>query len=145
MSNDDRPIIGFGGVSGVVMATALVLGSGLYGCPQYNVYEQRLAGEAELARANYSKQVQVSEADGKLAAAHKLAEVEVARASGVAQANKIIGDSLKGNDDYLRYLWIIDVAAGQHPSVIYVPTEHSLPLPVTEAFRLPQAAPQKAN
>lgn len=142
-SSEDRPIIGFGGVAGVVLSVMLIVATGMVGCPQYSVYEQRLQGEAELARANYSRQVQVADAEGKLAAAHKLADVEVARAGGVAQANKIIGDSLKNNDDYLRYLWITDIAAGQHPSVIYVPTEKAIPLPVTESFRLPSAPVQK--
>ena len=35
-----------------------------------------------------------------------LADAEVERAKGVAQANAIIGDSLKNNEEYLRYLYI---------------------------------------
>lgn len=107
----------------------LVSAGGLYGCPQYNVYEQRMTGEAALARAKYERQVQVQEAEGKLAAASKLAEVEVTRAGGVARANAIIGDSLRNNEAYLKYLWITDVAGNNKtPTVIYVPTEANLPL-----------------
>lgn len=99
---------------------------GLYGCPQYNVYEQRLSGEAELAKAEYTRKTAVIESEAKLNAAANLADAEVRRAQGVAQANKIIGDSLKGNDAYLRYLWIDKLdAKGQ---VIYVPTEAGLPI-----------------
>jgi len=120
---------GFGFGSAISLFIVLVLGGMLYGCPQYSVYQQRLAGEAELAGATYSKQVQVADAEGRLAAAQKLAEVEVARAKGVAQANQIIGDSLKGNDAYLKYLWITDVSGGPaKPTVIYVPTESNLPI-----------------
>lgn len=120
----------------VVFVILACIGS-VAGCmrwyPEYNVYQQRMAGEAELAQAQYSKQVQVADAEGKLAAAKKLAEVEVARAGGVAQANKIIGDSLKDNEAYLRYLWITDTSAAK-PSLIYVPTEANMP--ILEAGRL---------
>lgn len=110
-----------------------ILCSAIGGCmwvaPNYNVYEQRLAGEAMLAHAQASKEVAVAEAKAKKESASYLAEAEVARANGVAQANKIIGDSLKGNDAYLRYLWITDVAANnQGKTVVYVPTEANLPI-----------------
>ena len=108
---------------------ALVAVGGLYGCPQWSVYQQRLVGEAELQRATYNRQVAVQEAAAKLAAAKDLAEAEVVGAGGVAQANKIIGDSLKNNEAYLRYLWITDLAGNNRsPSVIYVPTEAGIPI-----------------
>lgn len=46
-------------------------------------------------------------------------------ARGVAESNKIIGDSLKGNEAYLRYLWI-DGLNRNNQNVIYVPTEAGL-------------------
>lgn len=114
-------------IGGSVVVISLACGA-LYGCPQYNVYASRMAGEAELAQAQYSKQVQIADAEGKLAAAAKLAQVEVARAGGVAQANKIIGDSLKDNEAYLRYLWITDAMGTKSPTIIYVPTEANMPI-----------------
>lgn len=60
-------------------------------------------------------------------AAQHLAQAEIERAKGVAEANKIIGDSLKGNEAYLRYLWIHSLENTQN-SVIYVPTEANLPI-----------------
>lgn len=121
--------LGFGLTTGGTIAVVTVVCGMLYGCPQYSVYQQRMAGEAELANAQYSKQVQIADAEGKLAAAHKLAEVEVVRAGGVAQANKIIGDSLKDNEAYLKYLWITDLAnGGKQPAMIYVPTEAGIPI-----------------
>ncbi len=122
---------GFGaGFGSILTLGVVIIGGGLmYGCPQYQVYEQRLSGEAELAKAEYSKRVQVNDAQGKLDAAKLLAQVEIARAEGVAKANSIIGDSLKGNEDYLKYLWITDVAGGpSKPTVIYVPTEANIPI-----------------
>jgi regulator of protease activity HflC (stomatin/prohibitin superfamily) len=114
------------GVIGSVFFIIVVAG-GLYGCPQYNVYQSRLAGEAELAQADYSRQVAVREANAKKDSAALLADAEVARAIGVAKANKIIGDSLKDNEAYLRYLWVNNLENSK-PSVIYVPTEAGLPI-----------------
>lgn len=116
----------FGISLGSVFALLLVA-VGMYGCPQYSVYEQRLTGEAELARADYNRQVAVREAQAKKDSATLLAESEVIRAGGVAQANKIIGDSLKGNEAYLRYLWV-DKLDGSKQTIVYVPTETGMPL-----------------
>jgi len=129
---------GFGAGSAVSMFLIILLCGSLYGCPQYNVYTKRLDGEAELAKAEYERQVQVKDAQGKLDAASMLAQVEIRRAEGVAQANKIIGDSLKDNEAYLRWLWINELTqSGKHaPSVIYVPTEAGLP--ILEAGKRPQ-------
>lgn len=121
-------------IAGVLMLCALVAG-GMWGCPNYAVYQQRLEGEAELAKANYSKQVAVQEAHAKMDSAELLANAAIAQARGVAEANKIIGDSLKGNEAYLRYLWIMSLETS-NDKVIYVPTEANLP--ILEAQRLAQ-------
>jgi hypothetical protein len=97
---------------------------------------QRLQGEAELARAESNRQVAVREAQAKKDAASLLAEAEIARTKGVAEANHIIGASLKDNEAYLRYLWI-DKMEGAKAQVIYVPTETGLP--ILEASRKPGA------
>ena len=55
-----------------------------------------------------------------------MAEAEVIRAEGVAKANRIIGESLRGNESYLRYLWI-QTLNDNPQNVIYVPTEAGLP------------------
>ena len=99
----------------------------MIGCPQYNVWEQGLAGKAALERAMQDRQIKVQEAQAKLDSAGKLAEAEVIRAQGVAKANAIIGDSLKNNEAYLRYLWIHNLETGSN-QVIYVPTEAGLPI-----------------
>ena len=101
----------------------------MYGCPKYKVYSQRSEGEAELARAESNRRIRVQEADALRESASKLAEAEVIRARGVAEANKIIGESLKGNEAYLRYLWIRNLEESEKTgSVIYVPTEAGLPI-----------------
>jgi len=107
-----------------LMATTL----GMYGCPRYAVYEQRLAGEAELARATYNRMVKVREAEATKEAATLLAAAEVERAKGISGANKIIGDSLKGHEEYLRWLYIEGIKENKNNQIIYVPTEATLPI-----------------
>jgi regulator of protease activity HflC (stomatin/prohibitin superfamily) len=100
---------------------------------KYTVWEQSKVGEAALRKADWDRQIAVREAKAKMESATLLAQAEVERAKGVAEANKIIGDSLKGNEDYLRYLWI-DHLQNEKNQVIYVPTEANLP--ILEANRL---------
>jgi hypothetical protein len=115
----------------VVLILAALGFSLIGGCmafyPQYQVYQQRLAGEAELERQKYEKQVAVQSAMAKKESAGLLADAEVLRAGGVAQANKIIGDSLKNNESYLRWLWIEHMADSKKET-IYIPTEAGLPI-----------------
>ncbi len=116
------------------------IGGCMWGYPAYTVYEQRMAGEAMLAHAQSSKEVAVAEAKAKMESATLLAQAEVERAKGVAAANKIIGDSLKENESYLRYLWITEVANNQGgKTVVYVPTETNLPLLEATRHSQPQA------
>ena len=127
-------IVGLIAAAGIVLLAAVVLS--MWGCPQYSVYEQRLAGEAELQRATFNRQIAVQEANAKKESAKALAEADVLRAEGAARANVILGNSLKGNEDYLRYLWIQGLENGKNsPTVIYVPTEAGLP--ILEAGRRP--------
>ncbi len=106
---------------------------GMWGCPQYEVYEQHLKGEAELKRAEQNRKITIQEAQAKEESAKSLANAEVIRAEGVAKANQIIGNSLRGNESYLRYLWI-DGLHTQQQQIIYVPTEAGLP--ILEAGRI---------
>jgi hypothetical protein len=110
-----------------------VVGGGCYAWPKYNVYEQEKAGEAELAKADSNRKIAVLEAIAKAEAAKSLAQAEITRAEGVAQANKIIGESLRNNESYLRYLWVQSLQ-DKSKEVIYVPTEANLP--ILEASRL---------
>lgn len=64
--------------------------------------------------------------------AKKDAEIEVAKADGVAKANEIIASSITEN--YLRYKFIESLSDGKS-EVIYIPTEAGLP--ILEASRKP--------
>jgi len=101
--------------------------------PQYNVYSQEMSGRAKLAEAQSSRQVATLEARAKMESAKSLAEAEVIRAKGAAQANHILQNSLGGPEGYLRYLQI-QAYEQSNAKLIYVPTEGGLP--VTEASRL---------
>lgn len=87
------------------------------------------SGKAELAQAEQNRQIAILEAQAKQESALHLAQAEINRAEGVAKANKIIGESLKNNEDYLKYLWITDVAGTNiQKTVVYVPTETNIPI-----------------
>lgn len=113
-------------VIGSVLLVAILIG--MYGCPQYSVWEQGLSGQAELKKAEWNRQITIKEAEAKKESAKSLADAEVIRAEGVAKANKIIGDSLHNNEAYLRYLWINNLNSDQGKEVIYIPTEAGIPI-----------------
>jgi regulator of protease activity HflC (stomatin/prohibitin superfamily) len=95
--------------------------------PNIYIWQAGKAGQAELAQAEYNRQIATCEAQAKKESARALADAEVIRAEGVAKANKIIGDSLTGNEGYLRYLWIQGLQTN-NMQVVYVPTEANLPI-----------------
>jgi regulator of protease activity HflC (stomatin/prohibitin superfamily) len=105
--------------------------------PLYNVWAQSLQGKAELQKAEYTRQVAVLEAQAKKDSASQLAEAEVIRARGVAQANQIIGDSLKGNPSYLQYLWITQGEENTNRTVYMVPSNGGAPVPTFDIQQTP--------
>lgn len=120
----------------ILVAALAAVGVSTSGCgaifPPYRVYSAQKDGEAKLAEALSSKQIAVQTAKAKWESADYEAKAEVRRAEGVRDANRIIGDGLRGNEDYLRYLYINNLA-NSHDQIIYVPTEAGLP--VLEAGR----------
>ncbi|THF60415.1 membrane protease subunit [Pseudothauera rhizosphaerae] len=117
--------------AGILFAVILVL------APHYRVYSEELRGKAILIEAESSRRVAVLEAEATRDAALALAAAEIERARGVAEANRIIGDSLKNNEAYLRYLYIDSLKQAPN-QIIYVPTEAGLP--ILEAGRSLQPA-----
>lgn len=133
--------VGFGFITSLVLLVIILLAGAMYGCPRYDVYTNEMHGTAELARATQNRQIRIQEAQAEKESAKLKAEAEVERAKGVAEANRIIGDSLKGNEAYLRYLWINGLQEGATPQVIYVPTEAGLP--ILEAGRTAKSGSEK--
>lgn len=115
-----------------------IIAVGMWGCPQYKVYSQTARGTADLREAEWTKKIKIEEARATEEAATMIAkarvtqaeaegQAEVARAKATAEANRIIGESLKENDAYLRYLWIMGLqdSSGER---VYIPTEAGLPI-----------------
>ena len=109
-----------------IVLLIIFLGSTIWGWQYFKVFKAEYSGKAVLAEAEYSRQVAVKQAQAYLDSAKLLADAEVERAKGVKTANEIIAGSLKGHEEYLRYLWIQNVSVGDQ--VIYVPTEAGLPI-----------------
>jgi len=131
----------------VVGLIAIVLA--FWAWPKYNVYKMELNGRAALKEAEWSKQILIeeakareqaalmqakakvtlAEAEGKAKIARAKAEgaADIERAKAAAEANRIIGESLKNNEEYLRYIWIKGLQDGNGER-IYIPTEAGLPI-----------------
>ncbi|WP_287065704.1 hypothetical protein [Megasphaera sp.] len=112
-----------------VSSLALFLGLSAavaFGYPQYKVWEQSKAGEAALAKATQDRQIKVQEAEAEQEAASKQAE-----------ANRILGESIRQYPESMEQKWVeaIEKTSNQ---VIYLPTEASVP--ITESARMAQKA-----
>lgn len=125
---EGRNLLAVGG--GLLLLGTAVVGLPLGACAAYNsirVWNAETAGEAELAQASSNRRIAVLEAQAMMDSAKLKADAEIARARGVAEANRIVANGLGGPEGYLRYLYIeaIQHSKGQ---VIYVPTEAGLPI-----------------
>jgi regulator of protease activity HflC (stomatin/prohibitin superfamily) len=120
-------------ISAILIIVALIALL-MWGWPQYKIYSARLDGEAILARAISAKQAEIETARAKYESAKLLADAEELRADGAARAIDKVSHKLQGNDAYLRYLWITEVAPNENGrTLIYVPSNGLLP--VTEQSR----------
>lgn len=126
----------------VGIAIVIILGVGIllamWAYPKYRIYSQTARGEADLREAEWSKKIQIEEARGKEESSTMIAqarvtqakaegEAEIVRAEATAKANAIIGQSLRDNEAYLRYLWIMGLKDGSGER-IYIPTEAGMPI-----------------
>ena len=126
------PAVAVLGLAGVIVIAGLA-----FGLPQYGVYTKSLNGKAQLMEAEYTRQTAVLEAQAKKDSAQQLADAEVIRAQGVAKANSIIGDSLKGNPAYLQYLWITQGEENTSRTVYMVPSNGGAPVPTFDIQQAP--------
>ena len=126
-SNKNTIIIIMWSAIGILLSMSLVL---MFGLPLYSVWQQGLAGQAALKRAEQDRKIMIEEAKAFDQAAEYKNSAEIKRAKGVAEANKIIGNSLEGKEEYLRYLFIdmLRDTGGDGRETIYIPTEAAMPL-----------------
>ncbi len=140
------------GVGVLIVLSFFIIGIVLlafWAWPKYSVYKKELDGKAMLKEAQWSKKILIVEANAKETAALMQAKArvtlakaegearlvkaeseglaDIARAKATAQANRIIGKSLKDNEAYLRYIWIQGLSDGNGER-IYIPTEAGLPI-----------------
>ncbi len=100
----------------------------VWGYQTFRVYSAGQAGKAELAQAEYNRQIIVRQAQAKLDAASLEAQAAVAHAKGVKESNEIIANGLGGAEGYLRFLYIQMLSDQQDKQIIYLPTEAGLPI-----------------
>ena len=104
-----------------LLIVGVLVAGGMAGCPAYNVYEQRMEGEAVLARANSAKLVLVTQAEAEREAAVKRAE-----------AISIVGKAATDFPAYRTQEFIGAFAEALHEGkitqIIYVPTEGNIPI-----------------
>ncbi len=117
----------------VAVAVALVFLVGVlwsisFGYQYYKVFTAEQSGKAELAQAEWNRQIIVRQAQAKKDSAVLEAEAEVLRAEGVSKANAVIAGGLGGAEGYLRYLYIHMLSEQQDKQIIYIPTEAGLPI-----------------
>jgi len=142
-------LLAVGSLLMLILVGILLIVLTLWAWPNYQVYRLELNGQAELKKAEWTKKILIEEAKAKEGAALLQARAQVTlaearsealviqaraegaadieRAKATAEANRIIGVSLEGNEEYLRYIWIMGLqdSSGER---IYIPTEAGLPI-----------------
>lgn len=122
--------------TGILVLVAFML----WGFPQLGVYNRTLAGKAALMEAESTRQVRVLEAKAKQESALLEATAEITRAQGSAKAIAALKAELGSSDAYLRWLYIQGLQEQGNNSgektVVYIPTDGLVPLPISEAPRL---------
>lgn len=112
-------------VVGIIGVAAL-----MFGLPVYNVWQQEMAGKAEMAKAEQNRRILVEEAKAKLEAEKLNAQAEIERARGMAEAMKVENGTL--NETYNQYLFIRTLEKladkGSLPQIIYLPSEGMIPV-----------------
>ena len=112
------------GILAFIVVVAGVIGGVMFGIPAYRIWQLQQSGRAQLAQAEYTRQILVFEAQAELEAARLLAEAELVRAEGAAAAMKAVHDTL--THDYLMYLWIRTMTDNEN--IIYLPVDFFLPV-----------------
>ena len=102
----------------------------MWGLPKYNVWQQEMAGKAEMAKAEQNRRILVEEAKARLEAEKLNAAAEIERAKGMAEAMRVENGTLSAT--YNQYLFIRTLEKladkGSLPQIIYVPSEGLTPV-----------------
>ncbi|ATA93423.1 hypothetical protein CGC54_03265 [Capnocytophaga canimorsus] len=102
----------------------------MFGLPIYNVWQQEMAGKAEMAKAEQNRKILIEEAKARLEAEKLNAQAEIERARGMAEAMRIENGTL--NSVYNQYLFIRTLEKladkGNLPQFIYMPSNGLVPV-----------------
>ncbi len=109
----------------ITIFTAAFIGFLFWFFPTYSVWQQEQSGKAELAEAEWSRQIQIEEAQANLESEKLNALAEVERAKGMAAAIEIENGQL--TPTYIQYLWVRQNQFNDK-TTIYIPTEANLPI-----------------
>ncbi|MBD1428544.1 MULTISPECIES: hypothetical protein [Sphingobacterium] len=114
-------------IIGIVVLIIIIL---MFGLPLYNVWQQEMAGKAEMAKAEQNRKILIEEARARLEAEKLNAQAEIERAKGMAEAMKLENGTL--NTTYNQYLFIRTLEKladkGDLPQIIYMPAEGLVPV-----------------
>ena len=114
----------------ILAAVVLLIILLMFGLPLYNVWQQEMAGKAEMAKAEQNRKILIEEARARLEAEKLNAQAEVERAKGMAEAMKLENGTL--NSTYNQYLFIRTLEKladkGDLPQIIYMPAEGLVPV-----------------
>lgn len=117
-------------IFGILTTVFVLIASMMFGLPRYNVWQQEMAGKAEMAKAEQNRRILVEEAKAKLEAEKLNAQAEIERAKGMAEAMKVENGTL--SETYNQYLFIRTLEKladkGDLPQIIYVPSNGLLPV-----------------
>lgn len=128
-TNISTKSLGMGVLWLFLFALIVVLGL-MFGLPKYNVWQQEMAGKAEMAKAEQNRRILVEEAKARLEAEKLNAQAEIERARGMAEAMRLENGTL--SETYNQYLFIRTLEKiadkGSLPQIIYVPSEGMIPV-----------------
>lgn len=126
----------------IIISTGILIIALMFGLPLYNVWQQEMAGKAEMAKAEQNRKILIEEARARLEAEKLNAQAEVERAKGMAEAMKLENGTL--NSTYNQYLFIRTLEKladkGDLPQIIYIPSEGLVPV-----MDVNKSVPQNTN
>lgn len=109
----------------VALVVIFIILFATFGYPVYRVWSQGKRGEADLREAEWNRQIAIKEAEAELESAELKKQSDIIRAEGVAEANKIIAQSL--TEEYIRWKWVEGLHDGSS-EIVYIPTEAGIPI-----------------
>jgi len=126
----------------IIISVGILIVILMFGLPLYNVWQQEMAGKAEMAKAEQNRKILIEEAKARLEAEKLNAQAEVERAKGMAEAMKLENGTL--NSTYNQYLFIRTLEKladkGDLPQIIYMPSEGLVPV-----MDVNKSVPQNTN